>query len=202
MTLVCAKNTEEWTYRSYTQCPQYNGIKDRTFYKYSEHSNTGPFGIWMVIFWTLIRSGFWMVRYSDARFYKICPVFNGASLDRLIIKNILFMTISLIKRSRLVDHSVFYNDHLNTGPLKNWTNLSGIGIRMPFDNQTIRQPDTNGPFENWTCPLLRCSLYVYACLISICGCVYHVHFSVLYMYVAVRSEPGETHYEHLLLIAS
>jgi hypothetical protein len=39
---------------------------------YSEHSKTGRSGFWMVIF----RSGFRMVRFSDARFYKICSVFE------------------------------------------------------------------------------------------------------------------------------
>jgi hypothetical protein len=33
--------------------------------------------------------------------------------------------------------SGFYNDYLNTGPFKNWNNLSRF--RMPFKNQTIRQ---------------------------------------------------------------
>ncbi len=38
-----------------------------------------------------------------------------------------------------------HNDYLNTGPFKNRTNWSGI--RMPFENGTIRQPDANQASE-------------------------------------------------------
>jgi hypothetical protein len=43
---------------------------------YSQHPNTGPSGIQMVIFQTLFGSGYQMVRFSNGRFYNICPDFS------------------------------------------------------------------------------------------------------------------------------
>jgi hypothetical protein len=45
--------------------------------QYSEHPNNGPSGIQMVIFRTLLVSVYQMVRFWDARFYNICPVFKS-----------------------------------------------------------------------------------------------------------------------------
>ncbi len=63
-------------------------------YMYSTPPNTGLSGIRMVIFRTQFVSGFQMHSKSG-------PDIFLTSLDRFGIKNILFMTLFFIKRSRL-----------------------------------------------------------------------------------------------------
>jgi hypothetical protein len=83
------------------------GSRQNRPFKYSEHPKTGSSGIQMVIFRTLFKSGFRLVKGNHLVFYHsktglFCPVFEWwTSLYRFIkkrvIKNILFMP----KRSRL-----------------------------------------------------------------------------------------------------
>ncbi len=80
--------------------------------KYSQHPKSGLCGFRMVTNRMVFMSGYRMVRFSDARSYKIGLVFKWSrSLDRFInksvIKNILFVTISL-------------------GPFEIWTNRCGF----------------------------------------------------------------------------
>jgi hypothetical protein len=72
-----------------------------TVYEYSIPLNTEPSGFRMVTFRTLFLSGFQMAAILFLPFENWTEVFLTSSLDRFGIKNILFMRIFFIKRSRL-----------------------------------------------------------------------------------------------------
>jgi hypothetical protein len=123
-------------------------------YIYSHDPNTGLSGFRMVIFRTIFGSGFWTAWYLDTRFYEVSGSQMVLGWTILLLLRIFFLWhFSIIKRSRLVDHSktgqkcpVFIM--ISQIPDRSQTGQIGPVFRCgsktePFDNWTqVEHPNT------------------------------------------------------------